>query len=85
MYEFTSITGHQTLPPPPYIKPYQTKQTITNQVVKNREEVPMSKSPKGSKVLGFQGPRSQGPIYLEVTFKYELDSKEGPSSISYIN
>ena len=29
---------------------------------------------KGSKVQGSQGPR-----YLKVTFKYELDSKEGPS------
>ena len=38
-----------------------------------------SKSPK---VQGFQGPgvpRSQGPRYLKLTFKYELDSKEGPS------
>ena len=24
-------------------------------------------------------PRTQGPKYLKVTFKYELDSKEGPS------
>ena len=29
---------------------------------------------KGSKVPGSQGPR-----YLKLTFKYELDSKEGPS------
>ena len=33
---------------------------------------------KGSK---FQG--SQGPRYLNVTFKYELDSKEGPSCSSF--
>ena len=33
--------------------------------------VPRSKGPK------VQG--SQGPRYLKVTFKYELDSKEGPS------
>ena len=26
-----------------------------------------------------QVPGSQGPRYLKVTFKYELDSKEGPS------
>ena len=34
------------------------------------------------KVQGFQGPR-----YLKVTFKYELDSKEGPSgfNLSFIN
>ena len=39
------------------------------------------------KVQDSQGPRvqtpkvqgSQGPRYLKVTFKYELDSKEGPS------
>ena len=29
---------------------------------------------KGSKVQGSQGPR-----YLTLTFKYEFDSKEGPS------
>ena len=33
--------------------------------------VPRSRGPK---VLGSQGPR-----YLKITFKYELDSKEGPS------
>ena len=36
-----------------------------------REEVQESKG------QGF--PRTQGPKYLKVTFKYELDSKEGPS------
>ena len=33
---------------------------------------------KGSKVQGSQGPRC-----LKLTFKYELDSKEGPSCFSY--
>ena len=33
--------------------------------------VPRSRGPK------FQG--SQGPRYIKLTFKYELDSKEGPS------
>ena len=33
---------------------------------------------KGSKVQGSQGPR-----YLKVTFKYELDSKEGQSGTNY--
>ena len=33
---------------------------------------------KGSKVKGSQGPR-----YLKLTFKYELDSKEGPSCLVY--
>ena len=35
------------------------------------QRIPMS---KGSKVQGSHGPR-----YLKLTFKYELDSKEGPS------
>ena len=39
-----------------------------------REEIQESKGTKGPKVQG-----SHGPIYLKVTFKYELDSKEGPS------
>ena len=33
---------------------------------------------KGSKVPG-----SQGPGYLKLTFKYKLDSKEGPSCLLY--
>jgi len=33
---------------------------------------------KGSKVPG-----SQGPGYLKLTFKYELDSKEGPSLVYF--
>ena len=37
---------------------------------------------------GSEGPRvpeSKGPRYLKVIFKYELDSKEGPScSIMYV-
>ena len=35
---------------------------------------------------GFQGlgvPGSKGPIYLKLTFKYELDSKEGQSCLCY--
>ena len=38
--------------------------------------------PNNLKVPGSQGPRDpvfQGPRNLKVTFKYELDSKEGPS------
>ena len=44
-----------------------------------------SKSPK---IQGFQGPwvsGSQGPRYLKLTFKYELDSKEGPSCFIFIS
>ena len=35
---------------------------------------------KGSKVHGSQGPR-----YLKLKFKYELDSKVGPSCFHYID
>ena len=38
-----------------------------------RSKVPRSSGPKV--------PGSQGPRYLKLTFKYELDSKEGPSYI----
>ena len=34
---------------------------------------------RGPKVQESKVPRAQGPRYLKVTFKYELDSKEGPS------
>ena len=44
---------------------------------------------KGSKVQGPKVPRSmghkvhgsQGPRYLKLTFKYKLDSEEGPSCL----
>ena len=39
-----------------------------------REEIQESKGTKGPNVQG-----SHGPSYLKVTFKYELDSKEGLS------
>ena len=42
--------------------------------------------PNNLKVPGSQGPRDpvfQGPRNLKVTFKYELDSKEGPSCLPY--
>ena len=41
---------------------------------------------KGSKVPRSKGSkvqRSKGPIYLKLTFKYELDSKEGPSCFRF--
>ena len=41
---------------------------------------------KKEEVNESQGPRVPGskePRYLKVTFKYELDSKEGPSSYSF--
>ena len=36
------------------------------------------KGPKSPKVKGSEGPR-----YLKVTFKYKLDSKDGPSCNPY--
>ena len=46
-----------------------------------REEVQES---QGSRVPRSRGPKvlgSLGPRYLKLTFKYELDSKEGPSCL----
>ena len=40
-----------------------------------RKQSPKSKSPR---VKGSEGPR-----YLKVTFKYKLDSKEGPSCFEF--
>ena len=43
---------------------------------------------KGPRVPRSRGPKvpdSQGPRYLKLTFKYELDSKEGPSCFALIN
>ena len=39
---------------------------------------------RGPRVPRSRGPKvpgSQGPGYLKLTFKYELDSKEGPSCV----
>merc|ERR1712122_353634 len=44
----------------------------------SRSQGPRVPRSKGSKVQGSQGPR-----YLKLTFKYELDSKEGPSCYFY--
>ena len=43
---------------------------------------------KGPRVPRSRGPKfpgSKGPRYLRLTFKYELDSKEGPSCFKYKN
>ena len=45
-----------------------------------REEVQESQGPRVPSSRGPKVPGSQGPRYLKLTFKYELDSKEGPSS-----
>ena len=44
--------------------------------------VPRSKCSKVLRVPRYRGPKvpgSKGPRYLKLIFKYELDSKEGPS------
>ena len=38
-----------------------------------------SKGPRVQRSKGSKVPGSQGPTYLKLKFKYELDSKEGPS------
>ena len=44
-----------------------------------REEVQESQGQRVPRFTGPKVPGSQGPRYLKLTFKYELDSKEGPS------
>ena len=44
-----------------------------------REEVQESQGPRVPRSRGPKVPGSQGSRYLKLTFKYELDSKEGPS------
>ena len=47
-----------------------------------REEVQESQGPRVPRSRGPKVPGSQGPGYLKVTFKYELDSKEGLSCLN---
>ena len=44
-----------------------------------REEVQESQGPRVPRYKGPKVPGSQGLGYLKLTFKYELDTKEGPS------
>ena len=44
-----------------------------------REEVLESQGPRVPRSRGPRVPGSQGPRYLKLAFKYELDSKKGPS------
>ena len=44
-----------------------------------REEVQESQGPRVQRSTGPKVQGSQGPRYLKLKFKYELDSKEGPS------
>ena len=46
-----------------------------------REEVQESQGPRVPRSRGPKVPGSKGPRYLKLTFKYELDSKEGPSCV----
>ena len=48
-----------------------------------REEVQESQGPRVQRSRGPKVPGPQGPRYLKLTFKYELDSKEGPSCHFY--
>ena len=47
--------------------------------------VQRSTSPRVPRSRGPKVPGSQRPRYLKVTFKFELDSKEGPSCCRLIN
>ena len=46
-----------------------------------RREDQESQGPRVTRSRGPKVPGSQGPKYLKLTFKYELDSKEGPSCL----
>ena len=42
------------------------------------------KGPRDSRSTGSKVQGTQGPRYLKLTFKYELDSKEGPSCLLFL-
>ena len=71
-------------PLPPFTKPYQTKPYQRGWYKRSWEEIrdEIQESQGPSVPRSNQG--SNGPIYLKVTFKYELDSKEGPSCFRYL-
>ena len=79
-----NLQCHNSTPPPilNHTKLYQRRRVEgrgrrrSEDVRGRREEVQESQGP-GSKGSKFQV--SQVPRYLKVKFKYELDSKEGPS------
>ena len=50
---------------------------------KYEEVVEEGRGPRVPRSRGLKVPESQGPKYLKVTFKYKLDSKEGPSCSIY--
>ena len=47
------------------------------------EEGRCQRVPRVPRSRGPKVPGSQGPRYLKLTFKYELDSKEGPSCLKF--
>ena len=61
------------------LKPYQRR--VGGRDRRKYEEVEVEEEGRGKIVQRSKGPRqgSQGPRYLKVTFKYELDSDDGPS------
>ena len=73
-----------TLPPPPDT----THKTSMNSLPNQYQTIPNQTIPRflGPKVQGFKGPKPKIKSQrvpkdqdISVTFKYELDSKEGPS------
>ena len=79
------MTKLNSMYPPPFTKPNQTRPNHTKEDDtggdKRKYEVVVEEG-RDPRVPRPQGPKvqwSHGPSYLKVTFKYELDSKEGPS------
>ena len=52
---------------------------------KYEEVLEEGRDPRVPRSLGPNVQGSYGPSYLKVTFKYELDSKEGPSCCLFLN
>ena len=52
--------------------------------MKYEEVLEKGKGPRVPRSKGSKVPWSKGPRYLKLTFKYELDSKEGPSCFHVI-
>ena len=83
--------------PPPLTKPYQRwrvggrdrrrYEDVRGSMRRcwRREEVQESQGPRVLRSRDPKVPGSQGPRYLKLKFKYELDSKEGPSCFSTVS
>ena len=93
-YPIVSISN-VTTQQPPHTKPYQRRRVggrdrrryedVRGSMRRcwQREEVKESQDPTVPRSRGPKVPGSQGPGYLKLTFKYELDSKEGPSCYGF--